>query len=80
MWPSWPRPSCSNDVALAEACRQDVEEFCKDEPADQVLACLHKHRGQLAGPCRAEETRLDILQARGWAARWRAAAPTDWCP
>ncbi|KAL4418908.1 hypothetical protein ABPG77_004061 [Micractinium sp. CCAP 211/92] len=56
--------SFHNDVALAEACRQDVEEFCKDEPADQVLACLHKHRGQLAGPCRAEETRLDILQGQ----------------
>lgn len=59
--PASPR---SNDVALAEACREDVEEFCKDEPGDRILACLHDHRGRLSGPCRAEETRLDILQAR----------------
>lgn len=54
----------NNDVALAEACREDVEEFCKDEPGDRILACLHDHRGRLSGPCRAEETRLDILQGQ----------------
>ncbi|KAL4439883.1 hypothetical protein ABPG75_002884 [Micractinium tetrahymenae] len=54
-----------NDVALAEACREDVEEFCEGERDDRILACLHSHRGRLSGPCRAEETRLDILQSQG---------------
>lgn len=54
-----------NDVLLAEACRPDVDKFCKNvEPGEgRTLACLRVNRAALQPPCRKEELRLSIMAA-----------------
>ncbi|KAF5829593.1 hypothetical protein DUNSADRAFT_15858 [Dunaliella salina] len=53
-----------NDVILAQACRQDVETFCKNiEPGDgRVHICLRQNKDQLSEPCRVEETKLAAIE------------------
>ncbi|KAK9816541.1 hypothetical protein WJX72_001742 [[Myrmecia] bisecta] len=55
-----------NDVLLAEACREDVDKFCKDvEPGEgRVHECLRAQRGALSEACRKEEVKLNIIQSR----------------
>ena len=62
-----PSLPCShrNDLALAEACREDVDKLCVDVPEDEILACLHRNRTALSDACRFEETRMDVMQVGG---------------
>ncbi|KAK9820440.1 hypothetical protein WJX72_010380 [[Myrmecia] bisecta] len=55
-----------NDVLLAEACREDVDKFCKDtEPGEgRVHECLRAQREALSEACRKEELKLNIIQSR----------------
>jgi hypothetical protein len=48
-----------NDVALAEACRTDVDKLCKDvEPGDgRVHKCLRDNRDKLTEACRCGHAR-----------------------
>ena len=49
-----------NDVILAEACRQDVDQFCGSvTPGDgKVHQCLVSHQDSLTVACRAETNHL----------------------
>lgn len=55
-----------NDVILAEACRSDVETYCKDTPAGEgrVHTCLREKYDKLTEACRKEELKLAILQSQ----------------
>ncbi|KAK9838535.1 hypothetical protein WJX81_005974 [Elliptochloris bilobata] len=55
-----------NDVLLAEACRSDVDKFCKHvEPGEgRVHQCLRDSFSKLTESCRKEELKLNIIQAR----------------
>lgn len=55
-----------NDVILAEACRNDVEKFCKDvEPGEgRVHQCLRFRRDEISERCRTEEMKLAALEYR----------------
>ncbi|KAI8475756.1 MAG: hypothetical protein J3K34DRAFT_453290 [Monoraphidium minutum] len=55
-----------NDVILAEACREDVEKYCKDvEPGEgRVHACLRHQINFISESCRAEEGKLAGLEYR----------------
>ncbi|KAG2435442.1 hypothetical protein HYH02_011942 [Chlamydomonas schloesseri] len=55
-----------NDVILAEACRGDVEMYCKDvEPGEgRVHQCLRYNRDKLTEQCRNEEMKLAALEYR----------------
>jgi len=55
-----------NDVILAEACRTDVETYCKDtEPGEgRVHACLRFNRDKISERCRVEETKLAAVEYR----------------
>ncbi|KAI8477290.1 MAG: hypothetical protein J3K34DRAFT_398918 [Monoraphidium minutum] len=55
-----------NDVILAEACRDDVETYCKDvEPGEgRVHACLRHQINFISESCRAEENKLAALEYR----------------
>lgn len=55
-----------NDVILAEACRNDVEKYCKDvEPGEgRVHQCLRFHRDEISDRCRTEEMKLAALEYR----------------
>lgn len=55
-----------NDVILAEACRNDVEKYCKDvEPGEgRVHQCLRFHREFISEPCRNEENKLSQVEYR----------------
>uniref|UniRef100_A0A7R9V0N1 Golgi apparatus protein 1 n=1 Tax=Chlamydomonas euryale TaxID=1486919 RepID=A0A7R9V0N1_9CHLO len=55
-----------NDVILAEACRNDVAQFCQDvEPGDgRVHKCLRGAMGQLSPRCRKEEQKLQAKEMR----------------
>lgn len=51
-----------NDVILAEACRADIDKFCKGVKGGdgRVHECLRKHRGELTDACRKAELELEI--------------------
>lgn len=53
-----------NDVLLAEACRGDVDQFCKQVKGGggRVHACLRTHRAELSSSCRKEELKLEIQE------------------
>ncbi|KAF5838865.1 hypothetical protein DUNSADRAFT_2034 [Dunaliella salina] len=53
-----------NDVILAEACRNDVEAYCKDvEPGEgRVHLCLRFNKDKLTDKCRHEETKLAAIE------------------
>lgn len=53
-----------NDVILAEACRADVDRYCKDvEPGEgRVHACLRHQMNFLSDACRAEESKLSAAE------------------
>lgn len=53
-----------NDVILAEACRTDVEKFCKDvEPGEgRVHTCLRFNLKFLTERCAAEENKLAAVE------------------
>ncbi|GFH19709.1 uncharacterized protein HaLaN_16706 [Haematococcus lacustris] len=55
-----------NDVILAEACRSDVEQYCKDvEPGDgRIHVCLRFHRNKISERCRNEEMKLAAVEYR----------------
>eukprot|EP00884_Botryococcus_braunii_P009912 jgi/Botrbrau1/18922/Bobra.177_2s0076.1 len=55
-----------NDVLLAEACRSDVDRWCKNVPPGEgrVIECLRDHRADLEEECRKEELKLAIVQSR----------------
>eukprot|EP00879_Flechtneria_rotunda_P000602 GHRR01000712.1.p1 GENE.GHRR01000712.1~~GHRR01000712.1.p1 ORF type:complete len:883 (+),score=207.41 GHRR01000712.1:2504-5152(+) len=55
-----------NDVILAEACRDDVEKYCKDvEPGDgRVHSCLRHNIKFISDKCAKEENKLAALQYR----------------
>ncbi|GLI60743.1 hypothetical protein VaNZ11_002971 [Volvox africanus] len=55
-----------NDVILAEACRNDVESYCKDvEPGEgRVHQCLRYNKEKLSEQCRNEEMKLAALEYR----------------
>eukprot|EP00878_Enallax_costatus_P007022 GHUV01007359.1.p1 GENE.GHUV01007359.1~~GHUV01007359.1.p1 ORF type:complete len:595 (+),score=136.49 GHUV01007359.1:1595-3379(+) len=55
-----------NDVILAEACRVDVDKYCKDvEPGGgRVHACLRHQMNYLSDRCKAEEQKLQALEYR----------------
>lgn len=55
-----------NDVILAEACRQDVEKYCKDvEPGEgRVHSCLRFHKAFISERCAAEENKLAAVEFR----------------
>lgn len=55
-----------NDVILAEACRADVDKYCKDvEPGGgRVHACLRHQTAFLSDACRAEEGKLAAAEHR----------------
>lgn len=57
--------SFGSDLILAEACRDDVSKFCKNEKPGQgrVHDCLRKHRQQLSPTCRKEELKLEIEES-----------------
>ncbi|CAK0736969.1 hypothetical protein CVIRNUC_000833 [Coccomyxa viridis] len=54
-----------NDVILAEACRADVETYCKNAPAGEakVHECLRTNLDKISDACRKEEISLSVLQA-----------------
>ncbi|CAL5218414.1 g90 [Coccomyxa viridis] len=54
-----------NDVILAEACRADVETYCKNTPAGEakVHDCLRTNIDKISDACRKEEISLSVLQA-----------------
>ncbi|GFR44890.1 hypothetical protein Agub_g6234 [Astrephomene gubernaculifera] len=54
-----------NDILLAEACRTDVDNFCKDvEPGEgRVHKCLRDNRKKLSDSCRREELLLEEKEA-----------------
>eukprot|EP00873_Tetraselmis_striata_P011681 jgi/Tetstr1/431945/TSEL_002252.t1 len=54
-----------NDVLLAEACRNDVAQFCSGvEGGDgRVHSCLRQNREQLSPKCKEEEEKLNIIQS-----------------
>ena len=70
-------PPRRNDVGLAEACRSDVAQLCAEEPEGAVLGCLHRNRKKLSKACRAEEVRMDVMQARAAAAAGRSALQAE---
>ncbi|BDA41257.1 probable Golgi apparatus protein 1 [Coccomyxa sp. Obi] len=55
-----------NDVLLAEACRTDVDKYCKHiEPGEgRVHQCLRDNFQKLQDGCRKEELKLNIIQSR----------------
>ncbi|DBA68142.1 TPA: hypothetical protein ACH3X2_013949 [Trebouxia sp. C0005] len=53
-----------NDVLLAEACRDDVDELCSKVKPGAVLQCLRSHRTSLSSECRKEELKLGIIQSQ----------------
>ncbi|KAF6266246.1 hypothetical protein COO60DRAFT_1470052 [Scenedesmus sp. NREL 46B-D3] len=55
-----------NDVILAEACRADVDKYCKDvEPGEgRVHTCLRHNTNFLSPACAAEESKLQALEYR----------------
>ncbi|MEW5310424.1 MAG: hypothetical protein WDW38_002223 [Sanguina aurantia] len=55
-----------NDVILAEACRSDVEVYCKDvEPGEgRVHQCLRFNRDKISEKCRNEEMKLAAIEYR----------------
>ncbi|GAX77303.1 hypothetical protein CEUSTIGMA_g4749.t1 [Chlamydomonas eustigma] len=55
-----------NDVILAEACRTDVEAYCKDtEPGEgRVHTCLRFNKDKISERCRNEEMKLAALEYR----------------
>eukprot|EP00195_Chlamydomonas_chlamydogama_P004977 CAMPEP_0202901334 /NCGR_PEP_ID=MMETSP1392-20130828/14194_1 /ASSEMBLY_ACC=CAM_ASM_000868 /TAXON_ID=225041 /ORGANISM="Chlamydomonas chlamydogama, Strain SAG 11-48b" /LENGTH=885 /DNA_ID=CAMNT_0049587883 /DNA_START=46 /DNA_END=2703 /DNA_ORIENTATION=- len=55
-----------NDVILAEACRNDVEAYCKDvEPGEgRVHQCLRFNRDKISERCRNEEMKLAAIEYR----------------
>jgi hypothetical protein len=66
-------------VGLAEACRSDVAQLCAEEPEGAVLGCLHRNRKNLSKACRAEEVRMDVMQASAAAAcSWRSRGRGGW--
>jgi len=54
-----------NDVILAEACRQDVDQYCGAvTPGDgKVHQCLVDHQDSLTMACRAETNHLRMTKA-----------------
>jgi Golgi apparatus protein 1 len=65
-----------NDVILAEACRNDVTQFCaKVEPGKgRVHQCLRDNRQQLSAACKDEERKLNIIQSENIELRPRLKA------
>eukprot|EP00798_Chlamydomonas_sp_ICE-L_P015369 gene15369-21453_t len=53
-----------NDIILAEACRNDVDAYCKDiEPGEgRVHACLRFNREKISPRCLKEENKLATLE------------------
>eukprot|EP00798_Chlamydomonas_sp_ICE-L_P016763 gene16763-23036_t len=53
-----------NDIILAEACRDDVDEFCPDVEAGEgrVHKCLRDNRKKLSDKCRTEELKLEEIE------------------
>lgn len=54
-----------NDVILAEACRQDVDQFCDMvEPGEgRVHQCLRDNREKISEACAAEELKLEKIES-----------------
>lgn len=57
-----------NDVILAEACYNDVEDFCSEvAPGDgRVHQCLRKRRSELSDRCAKEELKLEIQESQNF--------------
>lgn len=61
-----------NDVALAEACRPDVDKLCADvEPGEgRIHACLQENREKLSPQCRCVRPCVPHGTCELWAAVW----------
>eukprot|EP00271_Cylindrocystis_brebissonii_P000507 TRINITY_DN1061_c0_g3_i1.p1 TRINITY_DN1061_c0_g3~~TRINITY_DN1061_c0_g3_i1.p1 ORF type:complete len:958 (-),score=202.65 TRINITY_DN1061_c0_g3_i1:1362-4235(-) len=53
------------DIPLQNACKPDMENFCKKVPMDhqRTLACLRKNRDNLTADCKDEELRFSVMEA-----------------
>lgn len=53
-----------NDVIVAEACRADVDKFCKDvAPGDgRTHKCLRSHMKELTESCREQQKRMEVIE------------------